>query len=111
MKTSHIVVAALAFIFIVSCLYCWCNSYKVKVKYYYSPGCPHCRNFMGAWDKFASKGGAKFEKINCAENPDKCAGIRGVPHVVFESDKGQVVYPGDRTESALSEFLVRFSSQ
>ena len=66
---------------------------------------------MNIWDSFANKGGAKFEKINCNENPELCQGIRGVPYVVFESNKGQVVYPGNRTEQDLSEFLNRFSSQ
>lgn len=109
MKTSRIVIIVLAFIFIAFCMYYWCDSYKVKVKYYYSPGCPHCRNFMSEWTKFSSKGGAKFTKVNCQES-NECAGIRGVPHVTFESDKnGVVVYSGDRTSDSLSDFLTRFS--
>lgn len=87
-----------------------CSSPKVNVKYYYSPGCPHCRNFMAAWDEFASSAKASCQKINCAENSEACAGIRGVPHVVFSTDKNETVYSGERTSSGLNSFLERFSS-
>ena len=115
MKTNHIIIGVIVFLILSLLLYSCCcgNTSNVAVKYYYSPGCPHCRNFMGAWNKFSSGGGAKFTKINCNETPELCSGISGVPHVTFESptSSGVVVYPGERTAQGLTEFLNKFSSQ
>ena len=113
MKTSVIVTAIIIAILLMYCVYrCCYRKSGVKVKYFYSPGCPHCRNFMAAWDQFASQASSKadVEKVNCATHPQLCAGIRGVPHVVFSVDNKEVVYPGERTPGALYNFLERFST-
>lgn len=87
------------------------TSSSVKVKYFYSPMCPHCRNFMDEWEKFVTMctDKATCEKINCMENSQACANIVGVPHVVFVSGTTEVVYSGERTADALSSFLSRFN--
>ena len=113
MKKYGLIAAALCVLLLIAYWLYRCNKSKIKIKYYFSPGCPHCRNFMPAWDQFASKasGMAEVEKVNCAVDSSACAGIRGVPHVVFSSDKSEIVYPGERTPDALYNFLERFSSQ
>lgn len=112
MKNYIVYIAIVLAILVLYCSYRCMSGHRVKVKYYYSPGCPHCRNFMPAWSQFASKasGKADIQEVNCATNPSMCAGIRGVPHVVFSTDKSEVVYPGDRTTDGLYSFLERFSS-
>ena len=85
----------------------YCGRKRVSVKYYYNPGCPHCRNFMGAWDRFSRdhSGTANITKVNCAEDPVGCANITAVPHVVFSTSKGDVVYSGDRSYDSLVSHL------
>lgn len=83
----------------------------LRVKYFYNPGCPHCRNFMPAWQTFSSriKGNADVQSINCAENPALCKGVTGVPHVVFSDDHNNVVYSGKRTPDDLQNFFDFFN--
>ena len=94
---------------------CVCNSRMggaVKVKYFHSPNCPHCRNFYPVWDNFvnSSQGKADFEKIDCTTNPDLCANIRGVPYVVFIIKEKEVVYEGQRDVQSLNLFLDKVKS-
>lgn len=83
------------------------NSSGLEVKYYYSPYCPHCVNFMSTWSDFESKAKnrASLVKINCVENPELCRGVTGVPHVVFKNGDKEVVYQGARNSESLEKFL------
>lgn len=80
------------------------------VTYYYNPGCPHCRNFMGAWKDFSSGGGAKFQEINCSLNPEKCTKVKGVPYIVFSKSGNHFAYNGNRDTNSLREFLKEFNN-
>lgn len=78
----------------------------VDVTYYFNPGCPHCKNFMPAWKDFVSSGGANFTEINCATNPERCQGVKGVPWVVFSKPGGTPVqFTGNRDKQSLQGFL------
>jgi hypothetical protein len=80
------------------------------VTYYYNPGCPHCRNFMGAWKDFSSGGGAKFQEVNCSLNPEKCTKVKGVPYIVFSKSGNHFAYNGNRDTNSLREFLKEFNN-
>lgn len=86
------------------------DEYDISVKYYYNPGCPHCRNFMPAWNSFAN-GKRGVEKIDCSQNPQLCSGVKGVPHVVFSDKLTNVVYTGNRTPEDLTSFFNFFSEK
>jgi hypothetical protein len=77
----------------------------VTVTYYYNPGCPHCRNFMGTWKDFSSGGGANFQEVNCAQNPSMCQNVRGVPFIVFSKDGVSIPYMGQRDMQSLQNVL------
>lgn len=80
------------------------------VTYYYNPGCPHCRNFMGSWKEFSSGGGAKFQEVNCSLNPEKCTKVKGVPYIVFSKSGNHFAYNGNRDTNSLREFLKEFNN-
>lgn len=80
------------------------------VTYYYNPGCPHCKNFMGAWKDFSSGGGAKFQEVNCSLNPEKCTKVKGVPYIVFSKSGNHFAYNGNRDANSLREFLSEFNN-
>ena len=118
MKTSTILILVTILLSCIVLVMCGCRKdstpshqsssgkKSVHVKYFYSPYCPHCRNFMGAWDDFTkSQNDFSFEKIDCSTRPDECRGIRGVPHVLFVKDGKEEVYSGDRSVQSLREFL------
>jgi len=86
---------------------------NMHVKYYYSPGCHHCRHFMPVWKEFLSgvEDKATCETINCAETPELCTDITGVPHVTFSSNEKKSVYRGNRTPVDLMNFFEKFGSQ
>lgn len=76
------------------------------VSYYFSPHCPHCRNFTLEWNKFKKMAKhCTFKEIDCTREPEKCSGIRGVPHIVFTSSSGdELVYEGKRDSNSLYKF-------
>lgn len=104
---------AVAFLIVVlSYMFFRCSSQReaskndVEVTYYFNPGCPHCRNFMPVWKDFVSGGGANFVEINCSSNPERCAGVRGVPWVVFSKSGGTPAqFTGPRDKKSLDGFL------
>ena len=112
MKKKVTIVVAVVVVLLLIYFLRRCYKHSVRVRYFFNPGCPHCRNFMAEWNQFEAQasGRADIQKINCATDPSACAGIRGVPHVVFSTDVGDTVYPGDRTAAALSNYLDRVSS-
>ena len=106
----------IASIFIIMVFYMQRNKRKrnLKITYYYSHGCHHCRHFMPVWNDFIDSDttkGATCEKVDCSENPERCSDITGVPHIVFSDDKHSSVYRGKRDPENLSMFLEDFQLQ
>lgn len=84
---------------------------------FYAPWCPHCKTMMSDWDTLAqryknNKFNLKIIKVNCDKHKEMAAkyNISGFPTVIFfnkglDSPDDMEVYDGERTESALSNFL------
>jgi thioredoxin-like negative regulator of GroEL len=81
-----------------------------KVTLYYSMGCGHCKAFLPTWNQFSTSQAdvADFKAINCGENPSMCAGISGVPFILFDDGVNQVPYKGSRDNDSLTAFLSQF---
>jgi len=75
--------------------------------YFYMDGCPHCVKFTPEWDKFAKTAKIKTKKVESKQMSaeEKQLGIDGFPTVMLLGSKGPKKYSGERTASALHEFV------
>lgn len=82
---------------------------KIDIIWFYRPGCPHCDNMMGEWNKFTkmrNRQDLHIRKVNTLENPKMAAEyeVSGVPHIVRVKEGVRTVYKGDRTAQSLYDF-------
>ena len=89
---------------------------------YYMNGCPHCETILPEYKKFAAAGqvnmNGKTTKIRMVEQGDPNAGpeieahnIKGFPTFVLTTASGKKMeYQGDRTVSAISQFITQNAS-
>ena len=88
---------------------------KDTLHYFYKEGCPHCVSFTPEWEKFTNNCGSsckcntqKTEEANLGENAKH---VKGFPTVMLlKSDGSSKEFHGDRTASALSEFVEQNAS-
>ena len=83
---------------------------------FYTPKCPHCKNFMPVWDKFFLENkdatDVKLTKVDCEQNPDVAEqfGVSSFPTVKF-FPKGLAfpgkskLYDGAREVGSLKQYL------
>lgn len=86
------------------------NSDEVWVVEFYSPSCPHCREFVKQYTKLAKsyKNMMKFGAVDCASQRRLCGklGVEGVPRVDMVGPKGKrTTYSGDRTVKHMDKWV------
>lgn len=82
--------------------------------YYYSPTCPHCRDFAPAFLGLQGQTDVPLVTANVRQQPGVLSRLNQpattVPHVVYFDKAGdQFPYSGERTTDGLLNFLGRFS--
>ena len=70
---------------------------KGDLVYFYSPNCPHCKDFMPVWDSLSVPVSKK--KINC--DTQKCPGIEALPTIMMNGEE----YTGKRTKEGVEAFV------
>lgn len=88
-----IVVIALAWWFMSS------KSGKGDLVYFFSPNCPHCRDFMPVWESVNVPSGVGKKKIDCSTQA--CLGIEALPTIMMNGDE----FSGERTKENIEAFV------
>ena len=75
--------------------------------YFHMNGCPHCTKFNPEWEKFASSTKMKTKKVESKEMnaQEKQLGIDGFPTIMLIGSGGNKKYSGQRTASALQQWV------
>lgn len=86
------------------------SSEDVWLVEYYSPSCPHCKEFVKAYSKVAKlyKGMVKVGAVDCAAQRRLCGklGVEGVPRVDLVGPGGRrKTYAGERSVKALDAWV------
>jgi protein disulfide-isomerase A1 len=77
---------------------------------FYAPWCGHCKNLAPKWDalgeEFKDNDSIVIAKVDATEN-DTPADIQGFPTLIFypANNKEGIVYRGERTKEALSDYV------
>jgi thioredoxin-like negative regulator of GroEL len=83
------------------------------VYWFYRPGCPHCDNMKDEWAKMKKSLPSKYNVVDVntslAKNQKlaKQYNVQGVPHIVKVNSAGQSVYKGQRTASAMKQWVMK----
>ena len=75
--------------------------------YFHMNGCPHCTKFNPEWEKFASSTQMKTKKVESRQMnaQEKQLGVDGFPTIMLLGSKGPKKYSGQRTASALQQWV------
>ena len=84
----------------------------VLVYWFHRPGCPHCDNMKGEWEKVeATKLPSKYKlmAVNTAlKKNSKLSedfGIEGVPQIIKVVNNKRIVYKGNRTAPEILKWI------
>lgn len=73
---------------------------EIKVKEYFRPDCPHCKNMVSVVERFEKEfPSVEFEKVNITQNQAMAQkdGVRSVPtFIVYENGKEIGGFSGER---------------
>lgn len=88
---------------------------NVNIIVFFAPWCPHCKSFMDGQDsiwnqlkrKNANRSNRRFIDVNCDKQPDVGAkyGVKHFPTIVKEVNGQAVHFEGERSVSALEQFI------
>jgi len=75
---------------------------------FYSPGCPHCRNFVHNWETLAEnlRGIIKVGAVNCQIDAQLCQqqGVRAYPTIKLAFQDKYMEYKGDRSPKQIKKW-------
>ena len=80
---------------------------------FYAPWCPHCKEMLPDWDRFASanRSNVSAKKVNSELEPEliKEYDIQGFPTILLLDGSGKTIakYEGERDTKSLSDFVNR----
>lgn len=72
---------------------------KGDLVYFFSPNCPHCRDFMPIWDNISTPSGVGKKKVNC--DNQACPGIEALPTIMLNGEQ----FNGERTKENIETFI------
>ena len=80
---------------------------------FYAPWCPHCKNMLPEWDKFAetNRSNVEAKKVNSEEQPAliKEYDVQGFPTILLLDANGKTIatYEGGRDAKSFADFVNR----
>ncbi len=89
-----IVIVAISFIW----WFLYSNT-KGDLIYFFSPNCPHCRDFMSSWESINVPFGVGKKKVNC--DTQACPGIKSLPTIMLNGEE----FSGERTKENIESFV------
>lgn len=93
---NQILIIAVVIVAIV-CFYMKGKSDKGDLVYFFSPKCPHCRDFMPVWDSLSVPVNKK--KVDCSLQA--CQGIEALPTLMMNGEE----FKGERTKENIETFV------